>query len=106
MIKIDLPAWVSEVAEVGKAYPLREERMRLCIELARQNILRDRGGPFGAAVFESVSGILVGAGVNRVVPLNNSVLHAEMLAYMTAEQRVGSFSLSAQGLPEHEVVTS
>ena len=106
MIKIDLPSWINEIAEIGHVYASREDRMRLCIELARQNILRDRGGPFGAAVFESESGRLVGAGVNRVVPENNSVLHAEMLAYMHAEQTVGSFSLAAHGLPEHEVVTS
>ena len=106
MIRIDLPAWISQIAEIGKVYASREDRMRLCIELARQNILRDRGGPFGAAVFESESGRLVGAGVNRVVPENNSVLHAEMVAYMQAEQKVGSFTLAAHGLPEHEVVTS
>jgi tRNA(Arg) A34 adenosine deaminase TadA len=106
MIRIELPAWISEIAEIGHIYATGEDRMRLCIELARQNILRDRGGPFGAAVFESASGRLVGAGVNRVVPENNSVLHAEMLAYMHAEQTVGSFTLAADGLPEHEVVTS
>ena len=106
MIQISLPAWIPEIAEVGKHYASREDRMRLCIELARQNILRDRGGPFGAAVFECESGRLVGAGVNRVVPLNNSVLHAEMMAYMHAEQQLGSYTLAAQGLPDHEVVSS
>jgi tRNA(Arg) A34 adenosine deaminase TadA len=106
MIKISPPDWIGEVADFAKIYASREDRMRLAIELARQNVVRDGGGPFGAAVFESDSGRLVGVGVNRVVPLNNSVLHAEMVAFMAAEQRVGSFTLCADGMPQHEIVTS
>jgi len=106
MIRIDLPVWLHEVADFDRIYATREERMQLCIALARENILRDRGGPFGAAVFECESGKLVGAGVNRVVPLNNSVLHAEILAYMSAEAWVGSYTLAADGLPAHEIVSS
>ena len=106
MIRIDLPDWISEVADFNRTYASREDRMRLAIALARENVLRDRGGPFGAAVFECESGRLVSVGVNRVVPLNNSVLHAEMVAFMEAEARVGSYTLSRDGLPAHEVVTS
>jgi tRNA(Arg) A34 adenosine deaminase TadA len=106
MIKIDLPGWVQEIADEGRVYASREDRMRLCIALARENVLRDRGGPFGAAVFECESGRLVGAGVNRVVPLNNSVLHAEIVAYMTAEARVGSYTLAGEGVVAHEIVST
>lgn len=106
MIRIDLPAWLDAIADTNKSYETVEARMRLCIELARENVRRDRGGPFGAAVFEIASGRLVSAAVNRVVPLNNSTLHAEMLAYMFAEQQVGSYTLAADGLPAHEIVTT
>lgn len=106
MITISLPDWMHEVVDFDRAYRTREQRMRLCIELARNNVLRDHGGPFGAAVFEVESGRVVGAGVNRVVPLNNSVLHAEMIAFMEAEAQVGSYTLSAEGIPAHEIVTS
>ena len=106
MITISLPKWITDVVDYEHAYPTREDRMRLAIELARQNVLHDRGGPFGAAVFEADSGRLVGAGVNRVVPLNNSVLHAEMVAFMEAEARVGSYTLAAHGMTTHELVTS
>ncbi|MGQ0814830.1 MAG: nucleoside deaminase [Gemmatimonadota bacterium] len=106
MIRIDLPHWIGDVADLERTYTSRADRMGLCIALARENVLRDRGGPFGAAVFESESGRLVGVGVNRVVPLNNSVLHAEIVAYMKAEQRVGSYTLAADGLPAHELVTT
>jgi tRNA(Arg) A34 adenosine deaminase TadA len=80
--------------------------MRLAIELARQNSRRRTGGPFGAAIFETQTGRLVAVGVNLVVPLNNSVLHAEMVAFMMAEARLGSYSLSGPDLPPHELVTS
>ena len=106
MIEIPLPDWIAEVAPPASAYPTTDARMRLCIELARNNVERSGGGPFGAAVFELESGRLVGAGVNLVVPLNNSVLHAEIVAFMDAEARLQSYSLSAAGLPAHEVVTT
>jgi tRNA(Arg) A34 adenosine deaminase TadA len=80
--------------------------MSLAIELSRQNVLRGTGGPFGAAVFESESGALVAVGVNSVVRLQNSALHAEILALMLAEHRVGSYTLQSAELPAHELVTS
>ena len=106
MVRNYLPDWIGEIADFDIAYTTRDERMRLTIELARHNVLRDRGGPFGAAVFEIDSGRLVGVGVNRVVPLNNSVLHAEMVAFMEAEARVGSYTLARPGMPAHELMTS
>lgn len=105
MIRIDLPDWIGDVADFAKTYQKREDRMRLAIALARENVRRD-GGPFGAAVFESESGRLVGVGVNRVVALNNSVLHAEMVAFMEAEARLDSYTLAAEGMPAHEIVTT
>ena len=104
MIRIELPEWIGEVVHYGSIYESAEDRMRLCIELARNNVLRTGGGPFGAAVFEQDAGRLVGIGINLVVPLNNSVLHAETVAFMDAEHRLSSYSLAASGLPAHEVV--
>jgi tRNA(Arg) A34 adenosine deaminase TadA len=103
---IDLPPWVASVVDWTTSYVTDAERMRLAIRLARENIDRQTGGPFGAAVFERASGRLVGVGVNSVMRLNNSALHAEMVAFMLAQQRRGTFTLSAPGLPEHELVTS
>jgi tRNA(Arg) A34 adenosine deaminase TadA len=87
-------------------YSTDDDRMGLAIELSRQNVLRGTGGPFGAAVFESDSGALVAVGVNSVVRLRNSTLHAEILALMLAEHRVGTYSLLSAELPTHELVTS
>lgn len=106
MIQVPLPDWTTEIAEYGRIYASADERMRLAIELARQNVLRNRGGPFGAAVFEQESGRLVGVGMNLVVPLNNSVLHAEIVAFMDAEARLASYTLARDGMPAHEIVAS
>lgn len=92
--------------EWGRRFATMEDRMRLAVQLARENVLRKTGGPFGAAVFERDSGVLVSAGVNSVTRLQNSVLHAETLALMLAQHRLGSFTLNAPGLPAHELVTS
>jgi tRNA(Arg) A34 adenosine deaminase TadA len=100
------PQWMEQAVDWGVPYATDESRMRLAIELARQNVLHGTGGPFGAAVFESASGTLVAAGVNSVTRLRNSMLHAEVLAIMLAESRVGSYTLLGPGLPHHELVTS
>lgn len=80
--------------------------MDLVIRLARENVLRDCGGPFGAAIFERDSGRLVAVGVNSVERLHNSLLHAEAVAIMFAQARCGCYTLSAAGLPGHELYTS
>ena len=80
--------------------------MRVAISVARMNVERATGGPFGAAIFESRSGKLVAVGMNSVVRLSNCTLHGEMVAFMMAQQRLGSFTLKAPGLPPHELFTS
>ena len=105
-IQVSYPAWVAEVIDWNKHYETDEERMRLAIRVARANVVEKTGGPFGAAVFESGSGRLVAVGMNLVVQNNNSVLHAEMVAFMVAEARVGSYSLGAAGGAVHELATS
>jgi len=105
-ITIRLPEWMDEYLEWGRPYATVEDRMRFAIELARQNTARGTGGPFGAAIFETETGALVAAGVNLVVPMRNSVLHAEIVAFMVGEQRLGSYTLAGDGRAAHELVTS
>ena len=93
---IDLPAWVGETAVPGRACRDDQAAMALVIRLAEENVARGDGGPFGAAVFEIGSGVLVAAGVNRVIEASNSVLHAEMVALMFAQQRRRPRSRSAR----------
>ena len=105
-LTIEFPAWLDELVDRNRVYHGDEDRMRLVIDLSRENVLRDTGGPFGAAVFESESGRLVSVGTNLVVGHHNSALHAEMVALMLAERQVGSFTLAGPDLPRHELVTS
>ncbi len=104
-IQIEYPGWVDSVADWNRAYTGDEARMRLAIAVSRANV-ENGGGPFGAAIFESASGKLVSVGMNSVVRHNNCVLHGEMVAFMMAQQRVGSFTLNAPQLPAHELHTS
>jgi tRNA(Arg) A34 adenosine deaminase TadA len=44
--------------------------------------------------------------MNSVVRHNNCTLHGEMVAFMMAQRRLGSFTLNTPGLPAHELYTS
>jgi len=92
---------------VGTLYQKRfggeiDWRPALCVQYAAAGLLF----AFGAAVFERGTGRLVAVGVNSVVRLRSSVLHGEMMAFILAQERTGSFSLAAPGLPAHELATS
>ena len=104
-IEIGLPDWASSVLDRTRTYATDRERMSVAIELARSNVTEGTGGPFGAAVFNLGTGALAGVGMNLVLARNNSVLHAEVVALMMAEQTVGSFDLGAKS-GEYELVTS
>ncbi|CAN5517757.1 nucleoside deaminase [soil metagenome] len=105
-VEITLPAWTGEAVNWERAYTTDEDKMALAVALSRENVERETGGPFGAAIFEEATGRLVSVGVNRVVPLTCSVLHGEIVAFMMAQQTLGSFSLAAEGLPTHVLATS
>ena len=105
-IEIEYPTWVDSLAKWNEPYESSEDKMRLAIAVSRTNVDRGDGGPFGAAIFEMESGRLVSVGMNSVVRYNNCTLHGEMVAFMMAQQRLGSFTLKAPGLPPHELFTS
>lgn len=105
-ITAELPAWLDDAVDWDRRFADSESRMRWVIGLVREQVRQGTGGPFAAAIFEEESGALVGVGLNRVVPLNNCCLHAEVMAIMTAQARVGSYSLGLEGMPAHELVTS
>lgn len=106
VVHIEYPDWVDSVVDWTRPYASDEDRMHLAIDVSRENVTRGTGGPFGAAIFESESGKLVGVGMNCVIRYNNCVLHGEIMAFMMAQQAVGSFTLNAPGLPAHDLYTS
>ena len=105
-VLVEYPKWVDEVIDWNSTYDSDADRMRLAILVASENVRRGTGGPFGAAIFESDSGRLVSVGMNSVVRLNNCTLHGEMVAFMMAQQKLGSYTLKTPMLPRHELHTS
>jgi len=105
-VQVDYPAWVQGLVDWDRRYGTDEEKMRLAIALSRANVEHGTGGPFGALVLERDTGALVAVGMNSVVRLHNCTLHGEMVAFMMAQRRLGTFSLSGPGMPAHELVTS
>lgn len=105
-ISIAQPDWLATFRDWEKPLASDEDKMRLAIALSRENVERGTGGPFGALIVESETGRIVAPGTNSVVRLSNSTLHGEMVAFMVAQQRLRSYTLSAPGMPAHELVTS
>ena len=103
---LSLPGWIVGRVDYAQVHATDEDRMRLAIALAAENVAHGSDGPFGAAVFERESGRLIAVGVHSVVRLNNSTAHAEMIALQLAERRIASYSLAADGHPAHELFTS
>ena len=111
-VHLTLPAWVHEHVDADRTYPGDEAKVALAVELSRLNIESRSGGPFGAAVFGPDDRI-VAVGVNRVLPQQCSLAHAETMAYMLAQQRtqrsrlneledgtrVGPFTLATSAQP-------
>ena len=86
-VHLTLPAWIHDQIDQARVYPDDEAKVALAIELSRLNVEHASGGPFGAVVF-GPDHTVIAAGVNRVVPHNTSLAHAENMAYMLAQQRL------------------
>jgi tRNA(Arg) A34 adenosine deaminase TadA len=95
-LHLTLPPWVLQLVDDTRPFPDDASRMALALELARTNVARRSGGPFGAAVFNA-EGRLVSVGVNRVVTQNCSAAHAEIMALMLGQQRLQRFRLNEDG---------
>ncbi len=103
---IDLPDWARSMEDSTRCFTDDTKKMRFAIDLARRNVDAGSGGPFGAAIFERATGRLISLGVNSVIRLQSSVLHAEMLAIMRAQQGLGSYTLHRPGQSEYELFSS
>ncbi len=92
-LHLTLPIWVLELDVAGRDFSSDAAKVAFAIELSKHNIEANTGGPFGAAVFGPDDRIIA-IGVNRVVPMNCSVAHAEMMAYMLAQGRTQRLRLN------------
>ncbi len=104
---LTLPDWLADfLPPPERVYPTVEARMRLVIDLSRENVRRGTGGPFGAAIFDLATGRLLAPGVNRVVPVGSSIAHAEIMAIAVAQKLVGHYDLGGPGMPPYQLVAS
>jgi tRNA(Arg) A34 adenosine deaminase TadA len=104
---LHLPDWLEKIVlQPNRSFSTVEERMEFVIELSRLNVRHGTGGPFAASIFKLVDGSLLAPGVNLVLSGRCSVLHAEIVTLMAAQQKVGTHDLSSDGLPAYELVTS
>ena len=96
---ISLPGWLDALyrSNKDKEFTSIEDMISLAVDISAQNVAENTGGPFGCAIFERdiATGIakLFSCGANRVVPLNNSTLHAEMVAIQFAQKKLQQFSM-------------
>jgi tRNA(Arg) A34 adenosine deaminase TadA len=105
-VKIDFPVWVASFTDWEKPRVSDDERMRLAVDLAIENVKQATGGPFGAAIFSAETGEVLAIGINQVVRLNNSCLHAETTAIMAAQAALKSHNLNFSPQTKYELFTS
>ncbi len=105
-VTLTLPSWLNKMIAKPLVLPDPLERMRWVIGLSRQNVEQESGGPFGAAVFDSNSGRLLGAAVNRVEPLRCSPAHAEVMAVAFAQKNLQTWDLGGDNAVPAELLTS
>lgn len=106
-VTLRLPDWLDEVLPTeNRIFSTQKQQMEFVIGLAERNIANGSGGPFAAAVFDLKDGRLIAPGVNLVSSANCSVAHAEIVAISIAQKVLGSYDLSADGMPRCALVTS
>ena len=65
--------------------------MARAVELSRQGMSQDKGGPFGAVIVKK--GEIIAEGYNQVTSTNDPTAHAEVVAIRRACEKLGSFQL-------------
>ncbi len=104
--RIHLPPWVAGfLRRSPQVFDTDRERMRLAVALARENVERRTGGPFGAAVFDE-NGRLVAPGMNLVMSSNCSILHAEIVAIALAQKNLGRYDIGDGGRSRYTLAAS
>jgi tRNA(Arg) A34 adenosine deaminase TadA len=73
---------------------------------ARRNVVNGTGGPFAAAIFSRRDGGMIAVGLNSVLRLKSSVMHAEMQAVMRAQRRLATHTLRQPDPGGYELFSS
>lgn len=93
LVRLDVPDWLPPAVAGAGVVSGDEAKVALAIALSRRNVEARTGGPFGAVVFDPGHRV-VAAAVNRVMPSRCSLAHAEAMAFMLAQQRLGRARLN------------
>ena len=102
-----LPDWTTTfIAAAPQRFLTVEERMAFVLELGRLNVKHRTGGPFGAAVFETISGKLIAIGVNCVMRSGISSAHAEVTALSLAQKAIGQWDLASAPAKHYQLVVN
>ena len=68
------------------------EFMKVANDLAKQNLITNSGGPFGACIVKDRK--IIGKGSNHVLENNDPTAHAEIMAIRDACRNINSYDLS------------
>lgn len=103
---IDQPHWLESWIHHQPAPADDRGRLAEVLALAEENVQRQSGGPFAAAVYDLISGERLSAAVNTVVRNCTALAHAETIALALAQQRLHHHSLTFEQGPAALLVTS
>ncbi len=107
VVTLNLPDWLTTDALPWAFEPnCADSAMSLAIELSRQNVVHQTGGPFGALVVSLAAGKVIAAAVNCVEAQSCSSAHAEIMALSLAQQRYAQWNLAATPDAPLTLVTS
>lgn len=93
-LTLSLPAWLPGFLAARPVPTDDAGRLAEVLALAAENVRRDSGGPFAAAVYEEGTGVRLAVAVNTVVPNHCALAHAETLALGLAQQAAGTHTLA------------
>ncbi len=109
-IHFQLPHWLSkyEIEIKNKIFINDEDKMNIAIEISKQNILNNTGGPFGCAIFklskDKKKSTLLSMGCNLVTDNNNCTLHGEMVAIQLGQKKIKNYTFNKDD--KYELFTS
>jgi tRNA(Arg) A34 adenosine deaminase TadA len=87
------PGWLAVATPAAVATGDAAAAMALAVKLAGENVRRRTGGPF-AAIVVGGDGAVIGAGVNVVEAVCSTIGHAEVMALLAAQGRLGRARLN------------
>lgn len=103
---IEQPHWLESWLHHQPAPQDDRGRLGEVLALADENVQRQTGGPFAAAVYDLISGERLSAAVNTVVRNCTALAHAETVALALAQQRLHHHTLHFEQGPDALLVTS